>query len=92
LRAGYDNIVMPSTDTAFKVEKALFGIYRKMGPQRRSAIGIELSDNMRNIAFAAFKTANPTLSHEELEMRFSEKVLGWKLPLQPRDRNNKRKY
>jgi len=76
---------MASADTSFRVEKALFGIYRKMRPQRRCAIGIELSDNRRNIAFAAYKTANPTLSHEELEMRFFEKVLGWKLPLQMRN-------
>jgi len=88
----YDNGVMPSIDTSFRVEKALFGIYRKMGPQRRSAIGIELSDNMRNIAFTAYKTANLTLSHEELRIRFFEKVLGWELPLQPRARQNKRKY
>ncbi|MEE9307306.1 MAG: hypothetical protein V3V57_07280 [Spirochaetia bacterium] len=88
----YYNDVMPSADTSFRVEKALFGIYRKMGPQGRCAIGIELSDNMRNIAFAAYKTANPTLSHAELEMQFFEKVLGWKLPLQPKARQKKRKY
>jgi len=73
---------MPSADTSFRVEKALFDIYRKMGPQGRCAIGIELSDNMRNISYQAYQSANPTLSREELHIRFLERVLGWKLPLQ----------
>jgi len=78
---------MPSTDTSFRVEKALFEIYRKIGPQGRCTIGIELSDNMRDIAYSAYQSINPTLSREELQRRFFEKVLGWKLPLQPRDIN-----
>ena len=53
-----------------------------MGPQRRSTIGIELSDNTRDIAYNAYKSANPTLSREELQIRFLERVLGWKLPQQ----------
>jgi len=71
---------MPSPDTPFEVEKALFETYRRMGPQKRSAIGFELSDNMRDIAFSSYKSANPTQSNQELQLHFLERVLGWKLP------------
>ncbi len=82
VRERYDNSVMLVADTSLKVAKAIFESYRNMGPQRRSAIGIELSDNTRDIAYNAYKSANPTLSREELQIRFLERVLGWKLPQQ----------
>ena len=78
----YDGIVISSQDTPFEVEKALFESYRRMGPQKRSAIGIELSDNMRDIAYNAYKSSNANLSRDELQRRFLESVLGWRLPQQ----------
>ena len=72
--------MMLSPDTTFDIEKAQFEIYRRMGPQRRSTIGFELSDNMRDIAFDSYRSANPSLSGQELQLRFLERVLGWRLP------------
>jgi len=75
---------MPSPDTPFEVEKALFESYRRMGPQNRSAIGFELSDNMRDISFDSYKSANPTESGQELQLHFLQIVLGWRVAQQLR--------
>ena len=78
-RGRYDVTVIHSPDTSLKVEKALFEIYKKLGPERRFEIGVELSDNMRDIAYSGFQAANPTLTRNELQGRFLERVLGWQL-------------
>jgi hypothetical protein len=80
----YDGIVTPCSDTSFEVEKTLFESYRRMSPQKRSAIGFELSDNMRDIAFDSYRSSNPTKSRQELQLGFLESVLGWRLPQQLR--------
>jgi hypothetical protein len=85
IRERYDGIVMLSPDTAFEVEKALFESYRRMGPQNRSAIGFELSDNVRDIAFNAYRSSNPALSMQVLQLNFLERILGWRLPQQPKN-------
>jgi hypothetical protein len=51
-----------------------------MGPQKRATIAFELSDNMRDIAFESYRSANATLTPTELQLHFVEQVLGWRLP------------
>jgi hypothetical protein len=59
-----------------------------MGPQKRAAIAFELSDNVRDIAFESYRSANATLNPTELQLRFVEHVLGWRLPHQLRSSIN----
>jgi hypothetical protein len=76
----YDGILMARLDTVFEIEKAQYESYRRMGSQKRSAIGFELSDNMRDISFCSYRSSNPTQSALEIQLGFLERVLGWRLP------------
>jgi hypothetical protein len=71
---------MPSPDTTFQVQRAQFESYRKMGPENRLAIGFELSDSMRNLAFDSYRSAHPELSRQELQLHLFQRVQGWQLP------------
>ena len=69
-----------SRDTSARAERIQTGIYRSMSPQERYAIGVGLSDDLRDVALAGLRNRHPTLPQADLMRLYVRDVLGWKLP------------
>ncbi len=69
-----------SRDTRDAAEQFQLQVYRSMTPTRRYALGVEMSDNARDIALAGLRHRLPGLSEAELMLRYIRDVMGWQIP------------
>ena len=77
------SVAVFSRDTLSEAERVQTGIYRAMGAVDRCRVGIQLSDNCRDVALAGLSRRRPECSDQQLKRLYVEKVLGWRLPSAP---------
>jgi hypothetical protein len=62
------------TDTTSKAEARQHDIFRRMSGEERLRVSMSLSDQMRDIALAGFKSRHPNSSEEELRILFYREI------------------
>ena len=77
--------MIPLSDTREKAELVHQGVYLAMTGEERYLLGVEMSDNARDITLEGLRQKYPLSSQKALMVVFFEQVLGWKLPLPVRD-------
>ena len=65
-----------SRDTREAAERYQIEIYRSLSPVERFKIGVEMSDNIRDIAIAGLRRRFPELSETEIRNRYLFEVWG----------------
>ncbi len=70
---------MRPRDTSPEARRVQLEAYRRMGPERRVALAIELSNQAREIALAGIRARNPELSQSEAQRILSRRTLGEEL-------------
>lgn len=76
VRAGvYDGKVM-SHDTSMAAQKAQYEVYRRMTPEKRVEVAVQMSEDARRITAAGLRARHPELSEVALDKRMLRVVLG----------------
>jgi hypothetical protein len=69
-----------SGDTRAQAERVQIRCYRSMTGEERYRLGVEMSDNARDISLYRLRSRNPGLSSKAIMDLFLTRVMGWKLP------------
>jgi hypothetical protein len=69
-----------SRDTSDRMERIQVEIHASLSPQERYALGIVMSDDVRDVALAGLRKRYPALSQADLLRLYVGRILGWKLP------------
>ena len=77
--------MIPLSDTRERAELVHQRAYRAMTGEERYRLGVEMSDNARDIALEGLRQKSPANSHKALMQVFLERVMGWRLPQPDRD-------
>jgi hypothetical protein len=67
---------MSDRDTSTDARRAQIEALRRMGPERRAALAIELSRSARETALAGIRERDPSLSEEEAQRALFRRLLG----------------
>ena len=71
---------MPS-DTSPEAAAIQAEIFRRMTPEERLRIALELSEEMRNIALSGLRSRHPEMSEEQLKREMMRIMYGFVPPL-----------
>lgn len=77
--------VVPLSDTRPEAVAAHADLLRSASAQRRLALALSLSDSITMLARRAIRAAQPSLSHEEIGIRFVEIHYGRQLAAKVRE-------
>jgi len=77
------------SDTRERAELVHQRAYRAMTGEERYRLGVEMSDNARDIALEGLRQKYPAHSQKALMLVFLERVMGWRLPQPVRDAQRK---
>lgn len=67
---------MRARDTSPEADAVQQEIYRKMSPERRLRLVIEMSERAREISIAGLMAREPGITREEARMRVLREILG----------------
>jgi hypothetical protein len=76
---------MFSADTSDRMEQLQIDIHRALSPEERYALGVMMSDDLRDIALAGLRERHPALSQADLLRLYVDTLLGWRVPSSSRD-------
>jgi len=77
--------LIPLSDTRERAELVHQRAYRAMTGEERYRLGVEMSDNARDIALEGLRQKYPADSQKALVQVFLELVMGWRLSPPVRD-------
>jgi len=75
------NIATMASDTSPEAAAIQAEIFRRMTPEERLRIALELSEEMRNITLAGLRSRHPEMSEEELRRELIREWYGIVLPI-----------
>ena len=73
---GYSLGTMPSPDTSTAALARQRQVLRRMTPERRAALAVEMSDEIRTITEAGIRHRHPAYSDAEVQSELARIVLG----------------
>ena len=71
--------MIPLSDTRERAELVHQGAYHAMTGEERYRLGVEMSDNARDIALEGLRQKYAASSQKALMQVFLERVMGWRL-------------
>jgi hypothetical protein len=69
-------------DTTFEAARKEFEILRRLGPQVRTRMAFEMSDNLRRIVEAGVRNRHPDLDEKKIKLEVLRLMIGDKLYMQ----------
>lgn len=63
-------------DTDREAQEAQFAVWRRLGPQGRSALAAQMSDDVRTIAREGIRSRHPEYSESDAEFALRRMMLG----------------
>jgi len=70
-----------SSDTSPEAAAVQQEIFRRMTPEQRLRIALELSEELRNIALSGVRSRHPEMSEEELKFELMRIMYGFVAPV-----------
>jgi len=70
-----------SSDTSPEAAAVQQEIFRRMTPEQRLRIALELSEELRNIALSGVRSRHPEMSEEELKFELMRIIYGFVAPV-----------
>ena len=67
-------------DTTPEADAIQQEIFRRMTPEQRLKVALEMSDSMRNVALTGLRMRRPELTEEELARELMRLMYGFVLP------------
>ncbi len=67
---------MDALDTAPEAARVQAEVYRRMGPERRAAIGLQMSDDARRCSEAGIRARHPEYSAADVRHALNRLLLG----------------
>ena len=68
--------MIPSLDTTIDAHAAQVAAWRRMGPERRMALALEMSNDIREVARAGIRHRHPEYDDEQVRWALYRLVLG----------------
>lgn len=68
---------MFSADTSDRMEKLQIDIHRALSPEQRYALGVMMSDDLRDVALDGLRDRHPQLPQADLLRLYVDALLGW---------------
>lgn len=68
-----------SLDTSLDAHAAQVSAWRRMGPQRRLLLAMQMSDEIRQVALAGIRNRHPEYTEEEARFALLQHQLGYDL-------------
>jgi hypothetical protein len=65
-----------SPDTTLEAHKKQIEILRKLSPERRALISLELSDNVRQIAIDGIRRMHPEFTETQIKRELLRRIVG----------------
>ncbi|MBN1837154.1 MAG: hypothetical protein JW820_14960 [Spirochaetales bacterium] len=71
------------------MEQLQIDIHRALSPEERHALGVMMSDDLRDVALDGLRDRHPQLPQAELLRLYVDTLLGWRVPSSSRDDGSK---